>query len=114
MTSGIQTIMYPVTDLAAAKDRFAALTGVQPYMDEPYYVGFSVGGQDIGLDPNGHHKGLTGPTGYWHVEDLGAALQRLLDGGATTGQAVRDVGGGKLIASVIDADGNTIGLLQNA
>lgn len=114
MTSGIQTIMYPVTDLAAAKDRFAALTGVQPYMDEPYYVGFSVGGQDIGLDPNGHHKGLTGPTGYWHVDDLDATLQRLLDSGATAGQAVRDVGGGKLIASVIDADGNTIGLLQNA
>lgn len=112
MTSGIKTIMYPVTDIATAKQLYSHLLGVEPYMDEAYYVGFNVDGQDVGLDPNGHRKGMTGPVGYWHVEDIHKTLQELLDGGAQAGHAVTDVGGGKLIATVTDADGNVIGLLQ--
>jgi predicted enzyme related to lactoylglutathione lyase len=81
-------------------------------MDEPYYVGFEVEGQDIGLDPNGHSQRITGPLNYWHVDDIEKSLQNLLDAGAETQQAVRDVGGGKLIVSVKDTDGNVIGLLQ--
>jgi predicted enzyme related to lactoylglutathione lyase len=113
MTSGIRTVIYPVKDLAAAKTLYTKLIGVAPVMDEPYYVGFKVDGQDIGLDPNGHRQGMTGPLAYWHVDDVNESLQQLLDAGAEVQQAVRDVGGGKLVASVMDADGNAIGLVQS-
>ena len=112
MTEGVKTIMYPVTDLARAKALYSKLVGVEPYMDEPYYVGFNVEDQDVGLDPHGHGKGMTGPVGYWHVDDIEESLQALLDAGAEALQEVRDVGGGKLLASMKDADGNVIGLLQ--
>jgi predicted enzyme related to lactoylglutathione lyase len=112
MTSGLRTVIYPVKDLARAKKLYSRLLGVQPTTDEPYYVGFSVGGQDVGLDPNGHSQGLTGPVGYWHVDDINESLQLLLDAGAQPQKPLRDVGGGKLTASVTDADGNIIGLIQ--
>ena len=114
MTDGIKTIMFPVKDLPKAKALYHTLLGVEPYMDEAYYVGFNVDGQDVGLDPHGHRKGMTGPIGYWHVDDINASLRALLDAGAEPVQDVKDVGGGKLIASVKDADGNVIGLLQPA
>lgn len=113
MTDGIMTIIYPTKDLAAAKARFSALAGGEPPFDTPYYVGFRINGQDIGLDPKGHDKGMTGPVAYWHVDDIRGQLKTLLDGGAQSVQDVTDVGEGKLIASVKDADGNVIGLLQN-
>jgi predicted enzyme related to lactoylglutathione lyase len=114
MSEGIKTIIYPVKDLAAAKALYGALVGVEPYADAPYYVGFKAGGQDIGLDPNGHKQGMTGPIAYHHVGDIKSTLQALLDGGAEAHQDVRDVGNGRLIATVKDADGNVIGLLQDA
>jgi len=114
MTEGVKTFIYPVKDLAKAKALFSALLGVEPYMDEVYYVGFKVGGQDIGLDPRGHGQGMTGPVGYWHVDDIKSSVKALLDAGAEALQEVKDVGGGKLIASVKDADGNVIGLIQPA
>ena len=114
MTSGTKTTIYPVSDIAQAKALFSTWLGVEPEMDAPYYVGFKVGDQDIGLDPNGHAKGITGPVGYVHVDDIRQRLQRLLDAGAQPKQDITDVGGGRLIASVSDADGNIIGLLQDA
>ena len=113
MTSGMRTVIYPVKDLAQAKTLYGKLLGVAPYADEAYYVGFRVGGQDVGLDPHGHSKGMTGPVGYWHVDDIEESLKLLLDAGAEAQQAIKDVGGGKLIASVKDADGNIIGLIQS-
>jgi predicted enzyme related to lactoylglutathione lyase len=112
MTEGVKTIIYPVKDLAKAKTLYGELAGVEPYADEASYVGFNVEGQDIGLDPNGHSKGMTGPLAYWHVEDIKESLKALLDAGAEAYQEVKDVGGGGLIASVKDADGNVIGLRQ--
>jgi predicted enzyme related to lactoylglutathione lyase len=112
MTAGTRTVIYPVRDLARAKMLYTALLGVAPMMDAPYYVGYRVADQDIGLDPQGHDKGMTGPVAYWHVDDIHAAIQRLLDAGAQARQAVNDVGGGKLVATVKDADGNEIGLIQ--
>ena len=112
-TEGLRTIIHPVTDLARAKALYGALLGVEPCMDEAYYVAFDVGGQHLGLDPHGHARGMTGPVGYWHVDDVAAALRRLLDAGAQIEQDVRDVGGGKLVAAVRDVDGNTIGLIQS-
>jgi predicted enzyme related to lactoylglutathione lyase len=92
---------------------FTALLGAEPESDQPYYVGFSVGGQQIGLDPNGHRTGMTGPVAYWHVDDIAGSLEALVDAGATVKQDAKDVGGGRLIATLTDADGNPIGLLQD-
>jgi predicted enzyme related to lactoylglutathione lyase len=114
MTEGVKTIIYPVKDLARARTLYSQLLGVEPYADAPYYVGFNVAGQEIGLDPHGHSQGMTGPVGYWHVDDIKATLKALLNAGAEAQQEVKDVGGGKLIASVKDADGNVIGLIQSA
>jgi len=112
MSDGVKTIIYPVTDIGSAKAVFTALLGVEPYMDQPYYVGFSAGGQDIGLDPNGHRSGMTGPVAYWHVNDIAGSLKTIVEAGATVKQDVKDVGRGKLIAILTDPDGNAIGLLQ--
>jgi predicted enzyme related to lactoylglutathione lyase len=114
VTAGVKTIIYPVRDLAKAKALFTAIVGEKPPMDQPYYVGWNVAGQDIGLDPNGHAQGMTGPLAYWHVDDIAGSLEALLAAGAEAAQPVKDVGGGKLIASVKDADGNVIGLIQDA
>ena len=81
MTSGLRTVIYPVSDL--------------------------------GLDPRGHNRGMTGPLAYWYVDDIAETLEQLLDAGAEAQQAITDVGGGKLIASVKDADGNITGLVQS-
>ena len=112
MTTGMRTVLYPVADLAAAKDLYGTLLGVAPSVDAPYYVGFDVEGQHVGLDPNGHSKGMTGPLGYWHVDDIEASVAALTAAGADVVQAATDVGGGKLIATLRDGDGNVIGLLQ--
>ncbi len=110
MNQGIKTVIYPVKDIARAKKRFSTLLGIEPYADAAYYVGFKVGDQDIGLDPNGHKHGMTA---YYRVSDIKQSLQSLVDDGALVLQAIKDVGGGKLIASVKDADGNIIGLDQS-
>jgi predicted enzyme related to lactoylglutathione lyase len=113
MASGFETFIYPVKDLDRAKSLYGTLLGVAPYADEAYYVGFRVGDHEVGLDPNGHSQGMLGPVGYWPVDDIEASLKSLLDAGAEVQQPVRDVGGGKLIASVKDADGNVTGLVQS-
>jgi predicted enzyme related to lactoylglutathione lyase len=109
---GLDTIIYPVRDLAAAKAAYGTLLGVEPYMDTPYYVAFNAGGQDVGLDPNGHAQGVDGPVAYWRVEDIKERYQALLDAGAVAVREPRDVGGGKLVAVLKDADGNLVGLSQ--
>lgn len=113
MTDGLQTIVYPVKDLDRAKALFGALLGVEPYADEPYYVGYRDAGQDVGLDPHGHAKGMTGPVPYWHVSDIRSALAALVEAGAEPLQDVQEVGGGRQIALVRDPDGNPIGLLRD-
>ena len=112
MNQGVKTILYPVNNIAREKALFIKLLGVDPIVDQPYYVGFKVGDQDIGLVPNGTQQGLTGPVAFYHVSDIKSSLQELLDGGAQIQQQLRDVGGGKLTATVKDPDGNLIGLIQ--
>lgn len=104
--------VYPVKNLAKAKALYRRLIGV-PYLDEVYYVGFDIDGQDVRLDPHGHSKGLPGPVGYWQVDDIHASLRELLDAGATSLHEVNEAGDGKLTALVQDADGNIIGLVQS-
>jgi predicted enzyme related to lactoylglutathione lyase len=114
MTAPVSVVVYPVRDLDRAKSFYGALTGAAPDVDSPTFVQFTAGEQRIGLDPNGHSRGFPGSVGYWQVEDIHARFQDLLAAGATGHEPVRDVGNGTLIASVIDADGNVIGLIQPA
>ena len=113
MSNGFGQIIYPVKDLATAKSLFSTLLGVEPYADSPYYVGFRVGEQEIGLDPNGHGKGYTGPVAYKAVDDIKAGLQTLLDAGAELHQEPQHVGGSRMIAVVKDDSGNFLGLVQD-
>ena len=112
MNAGIKAFIYPVKDLAKAKELYQQLLGVAPYADAPYYVGFKIGDMDIGLDPNGHNNGLTGPIAYWQVTDIQETLRKLVAAGAKIQQETKDVGGGMLVAIALDADGNIIGLRQ--
>ena len=114
MKQGIGLLVYPVKDLARAKALYAALLGTEPYADAPYYVGFRVGDQEIGLDPNGDKSGMAGPVGYCEVADIRKSLQALLAAGAESQQDVKDVGGGRQIATVRDASGNVLGLMQSS
>jgi predicted enzyme related to lactoylglutathione lyase len=114
MNHGIRTIIYPVKDAGQAKGLFSKLLGSEPYVDQPYYVGFRVGEQEIGLLPNGHATGMKEPLGYFHVDDIKKTLEALEKEGAQIQQPVKDVGAGRLVASVKDADGNPIGLLQSS
>ncbi|MFD0593651.1 VOC family protein [Catellatospora coxensis] len=113
-TQGIMTVLHPVSDLAAAKAVYSALLGAEPTADSPYYVGFEAAGQHIGLVPGGGPQGMTSPVAYWHVADIEAKLAEVTAAGATLKEAAHDVGGGRLVATVTDADGNVLGLLQDS
>jgi predicted enzyme related to lactoylglutathione lyase len=110
---GIKTVLHPVSDVEAAKPVYAALLGLQPQHDSPYYVGFDVAGQHIGLVPGSAGQAMTSPVTYWHVTDIEAKLAEVTAAGATVNEPVRDVGNGRLVASVTDRDGNVLGLLQD-
>jgi len=110
---GIKTIVFPVDDLAKAKSLYSGFLGIPPSTDQSYYVGFRDGDQEIGLDPAGHAKGMTGATIYWQVSDIKKSLKSLVASGARIDQEVIDVGRGKLVARVRDADNNVIGLIQD-
>ncbi|MEA2314127.1 MAG: hypothetical protein QOI03_819 [Solirubrobacteraceae bacterium] len=112
-TQGIKTVLHPVSDLAAAKAVYAALLGVQPQTDGPYYVGFEAAGQHIGLVPGGGPQGMTSPVAYWHVADLEAKLAEVTAAGGAVNESAHDVGGGRLVATITDPDGNVLGLLQD-
>jgi predicted enzyme related to lactoylglutathione lyase len=102
-------VVFPAPDLAAAKGLYTALLGSDPYVDGPYYVGFRVDDVEIGLDPHGP---AGGPIVYWDTDDIAASLTELKAQGASEKGAVKDVGGGLLVATVADAAGNVFGLRQ--
>ena len=112
-TEGIKTVLHPVSDLAAAKAVYAALLGAPPQTDSPYYVGFEAAGQHIGLLPGGGPQGITSPVPYWQVPDIEAKLAEVAAAGATVKEPAHDVGGGRLVAAVVDPDGNMLGLLED-
>src|SRR6202011_784866 len=99
-TLGIKTVLHPVSDLATAKEVYAALLGVSPQTDSPYYVGFEAAGQHIGLLPGGGPQGMTCPVTYWQVPDIEAKLAEVTAAGATVKEPAHDVGGGRLVATV--------------
>lgn len=110
MNKGIRTIIYPVKDVVQATTLFRKFLGIEPYANQPYYVGFKVGDQDIGLVPGANSAGVTP---FYHVDDIKNSLQIFLDAGAEVIQEIKDVGQGRLVASVKDKDGNLIGLIEN-
>jgi predicted enzyme related to lactoylglutathione lyase len=112
-TEGIKTVLHPVSDLEAAKAVYTALLGVAPQSDAPYYVGYQVAGQQIGLVPGGGPQGMTSPIAYWHVPDIEAKLADVTAAGASVNEPAHDVGGGRLVATFTDPDGNVLGLLQD-
>ena len=112
-TEGIKTVLHPVSDLDAAKRVYTALLGVAPTTDSPYYVGYEAAGQQIGLVPRGGPQGMSSPVAHWHVPDIEAKLSEVTAAGATVNDPPRDVGGGRLVASFTDPDGNILGLIQD-
>jgi len=112
-TEGIKIVLHPVTDLEKAKAVYTALLGLPPQADSSYYVGYEAAGQHIGLVPGGGPQGMTSPVAYWQVPDIEAKLAEVTAAGATLKDPVRDVGGGRLVASFTDPDGNVLGLVQD-
>jgi predicted enzyme related to lactoylglutathione lyase len=108
MAKSINLLVYPVSDLGQAKAFFGRFLGAEPYADTPYYVGYRVGDQEVGLDPNSK----AGPIAYTDVEDIKASLQGMTDVGAEIVQDITDVARGLLIAQVKDTNGNVVGLRQ--
>ena len=112
-TQGIKTVLHPVSDLEKAKAVYTALLGLPPQHDAPYYVGYEAEGQHIGLVPGGAQQGMTAPVAYWHVPDIEAKLAEVTAAGGTVAEQPRDVGGGRLVATFTDLDGNVLGLVQD-
>ncbi len=112
-TEGIKTVLHPVSDLERAKAVYTALLGQPPQTDGPYYVGFDLAGQHIGLLPGGGPQHLTSPVAYWDVTDIEASLTELAAAGAIIKDPASDVGGGRLVATITDPDGNVLGLTQD-
>src|ERR1700748_1948614 len=112
-TEGIKVVLHPVSDLDAAKAVYTALLGQPPQHDAPYYVGYEVEGQHIGLVPGGASQGMTSPVAYWKVPDIEAKLAEVTAAGATVKDPPREVGGGRVVAAFTDADGNVLGVMQD-
>ena len=104
MFLGLRTVIYPAPDLEATKSAFTALLGVEPYFDEPFYVGFEVAGYELGLEPDADPS--VGPVAYWGVSDIAAAIEALVTAGATVRTAPSEVGGGIKTATVQTAHGD--------
>jgi catechol 2,3-dioxygenase-like lactoylglutathione lyase family enzyme len=112
---GLRTVLYPAGDLQAAKEWYTRILGFPPYFDEPFYVGFNVGGFELGLDPNATPTapGAGGVVAYWGVENAERELARLLSLGAKEHSALQDVGEGIRVAAVLDPLGNVFGIIEN-
>lgn len=111
MFQGLRTVVYRVPDLTAARDWYAVLLGETAYFDEPFYVGFNVGGYELGLVPL--EEKAPGSTTYWGVPNADTAYARLLELGATAHEPVTEVGGGIKVAAVLDPSGNVVGVIEN-
>ena len=112
---GLRTVVYQVTDLARAKQWYSRAFQREPYFDEPFYVGFSVGGYELGLHPAaaGQAVGAGGSTAYWGVTSLDTTLAHLATLGITPAAPPQDVGDGIRLATVLDPFGNPVGFIEN-
>lgn len=112
---GLRTAVYPVPDLAAAKEWYQTTFGVPPYFDEPFYIGFNIGGYELGLIPadGASSPGESGAVVYWGVPDANAGMHYLLYRGAKAREEVQDVGSGIRLGTVFDPWGNVLGIIEN-
>jgi len=115
MIKGLATAIYRVPDLETAKAWYAKAFGQAPYFDQPFYVGFNIGGFELGLDPDlsGGSAGPGGSVAYWRVQQIEPAVDHFVSCGAAIVAAVQDVGEGIKVATVADPFGNLIGLIEN-
>jgi predicted enzyme related to lactoylglutathione lyase len=112
MIQGLRTVIYPVTQLNEATDWYRRVLDKAPYFEQPFYVGFEVGGFELGLVPDGV-PGSAGATAYWGTPDAAAELARLASLGATVESPLADVGDGIRVATVRDPYGNLFGIIEN-
>ena len=112
---GLRTVIYHAPDLAKAKRWYSQALGFEPYFDQPFYVGFNVGGYELGLDPDASSSpgGSGGAVAYWGVADARAAFRRLIELGATERSNLQEVGEGIQVATVFDPFGNIFGVIEN-
>ncbi len=112
---GLRTAAYATTDLAAARAWYTEVVGHAPYFDQPFYVGFNLGGYELGLNPDlsDAAPGAGGVVAYWGVADIIAAVSRFESAGATIKVRPHEVGEGIKVATVADPFGNLIGLIEN-
>jgi catechol 2,3-dioxygenase-like lactoylglutathione lyase family enzyme len=113
MFQGLRTIVYPVPDLESAKGWYTRMLGFEPYFDQPFYVGFNVGGYELGLLPRDPGTESEGPVTYWGVRDAAEAVRVLQEAGASPKDEPSDVGDGIIVAAVRDPSGNVVGVIQN-
>lgn len=115
MFKKLRTVIYHVNDLQKAKEWYSFVTGVQPYFDEVFYVGFDINGFEIGLDPDLENvKEGNNSVAYWKVDNIEIAINKLQANGATIEKDINDVGGGMKVATIKDPFGNSIGLIEEA
>jgi predicted enzyme related to lactoylglutathione lyase len=114
MLQGLRTVIYNVENIERAKEWYTEFVGFPPYFDEPFYVGFSVDGFELGLDPDmsGVTKG-SNAVAYWGVADIRSAFAKVVGIGCEVVSEIKDVGGGIKVATVKDPFGNVIGLIEN-
>jgi len=112
MINGMRSTFYPVGDLAKGKQWYGKVFGKEPYFDQPFYVGYEIGGFELGLVPDGT-PGISGATVYWGVDDIEAEMERIVGLGATVHSAIQDVGESIKVADLVDPFGNLLGLIYN-
>tara|TARA_R110000868_G_scaffold235273_6_gene489084 strand:+ start:33096 stop:33452 length:357 start_codon:yes stop_codon:yes gene_type:complete len=112
MLQGLRTVVYVAQDIKKAKNWYTKITGEKPYFDEPFYVGFDIGGYELGLQPD-REPGKSGSAVYWGVENIQKAWKLLIDEGALPDEEIMHVGGDIYVATVIDPFGNLLGIIQN-
>lgn len=113
MILGLRTAIYPVSDLQAARQWYASVLQLDPYFDQPFYVGFSVGGFELGLIPEGQSS-IAGAYPMWGVGNADNELARLIELGGTLLEPVTDVGDGIRVAAVTDPFGNRFSIVENS
>ncbi len=110
---GIRTVIYPAKELQEVKAWYVQALGIQPYFDEPFYVGFNVGGFELGLDPDAPKGSGGGTQAYWGVANIEEAMEHLLSLGATAENNIQEVGEGVKVATLLDPFGNQLGIIEN-
>ena len=115
MFLGLRTAIYHVSDIEKGTGWYSKILGIEPYFDQPFYVGFNVGGYELGLQPDEAATGqrADGAVAYWGVEDAETVFKNLIAAGAIVHEAIQDVGEGIKVGTVKDPFGNVFGIIEN-